>query len=1131
MTEAELKQLKDLYSEKIEAYLDAGHGECYLANPEIAEIVAHAFAHFNGERYQLHAWSIMPTHAHVVVETMSGWPLENICHSWLSFTANEANKALKRTGQFWQHEPYDHLIRSEEEYVKQIHYVWKNSEKAGLLDWQWRWVAKVAEPSWFGNTEPDSGRTILVRNNQEEPHQDAVPEPSWFGNKKSNIPDIIPNQDDSATAENSGFPNLGGSATAENSGIPNQDGSATVWTPAAGTFAAWPQHLRELKTLDPCCGSGHFLVSALLMLAPMRMALEGLSAREAVDAVLRENLHGLEIDRRCVELAAFALALTAWRFPDAGGYRPLPELQIACSGLSVSVAKEEWKGLALDKHNLRIALDWMYETFRDAPVLGSLLDPAKTSAAKIVQWDELAQTLQQALSQEQSDEQHEAGVVAQGLAKAATLLADKYHWVITNVPYLSRGKQSDILRDFCEEHYLAAKNDLATVFLDRCLELCFKNGTSCIVIPQNWLFFTGYKKFREKLLKNDTWHIIARLGAQSFQTPMWDYNVQLISISRGIIDAQTNDLFVNRRLQSWIHGIDVSDSHSVEDKVTSITKSIIYRVEKAKQMQNPDSRIAFTDFSNESWLSAIADYGKGSTTGDAPRFLLHFWEFPEIRKEHVPWLNSPDGISIWSGRNYVCKVPLNYAELTSQFGCRLHGQNVLRRLGVVVNKMQHLEPFLYRGEVFDDKICPICPKDESLIPVIWCYIESDDYRNNVRAVDQALKVTAATLTKVPFDLAYWKKVAAEKYPNGLPKPYSDDPTQWLFHGYPGVAEDVAEPSWFGNSEHDALDKFPNQDGSATFSKASSFGTPNQDASATLQATLQIGVARLLGYRWPAELDNAMELSDEARSWVKKSETLLPYADTEGIVCIPPVRGEMKAEDRLENLLAAVYGSAWTAGKKSDLLAVADHAGKSLESWLREKFFVQHCKLFQQRPFIWHIWDGLRDGFSALVNYHKLDRKNLETLIYTYLGDWINQQKLNVASNVAEPSWFGTPEHDALDKFPNQDDSATKLAAAENLQKRLELILEGEAPYDIFVRWKPLEQQPIGWNPDLNDGVRLNIRPFVTAQVLRFYKKPQLNISWDKDRGKDVESAPWYHLFGGDRINDYHLSLVEKRAGK
>ena len=143
------------------------------------------------------------------------------------------------------------------------------------------------------------------------------------------------------------------------------------------------------------------------------------------------------------------------------------------------------------------------------------------------------------------------------------------------------------------------------------------------------------------------------------------------------------------------------------------------------------------------------------------------------------------------------------------------------------------------------------------------------------------------------------------------------------------------------------------------------------------------------------------------------------------------------------------------------------------------------------------------------------------LLLGYLGDWINRQKRNIASSV--------------------DGAQEKLAAAEMLQKRLELILHGEKPYDVFVRWKPLAEQAIGWHPDLNDGVRMNIRPFLSvpdvgkrdAGVLR--DKP--NIKWEKDRGKDVESAPWYELGlqydgkPGDRINDHHLTLDEKRKAR
>ena len=103
-----------------------------------------------------------------------------------------------------------------------------------------------------------------------------------------------------------------------------------------------------------------------------------------------------------------------------------------------------------------------------------------------------------------------------------------------------------------------------------------------------------------------------------------------------------------------------------------------------------------------------------------------------------------------------------------------------------------------------------------------------------------------------------------------------------------------------------------------------------------------------------------------------------------------------------------------------------------------------------------------------------------------------------------------------DEEPGAD---ARLSAAEGLKKKIELILEGEAPYDIYVRWKPLEEQPLGWDPDLDDGVRLNIRPFVEARVLR----SSFNIHWKKDRGTNPD--------GSERLNDIHLTLTEKQQAR
>ena len=260
---------------------------------------------------------------------------------------------------------------------------------------------------------------------------------------------------------------------------------AGAWTPAAGTFDGWPADLKDLRVMDPCCGSGHFLVAVFEILTAMRMETEGLSAADAVDAVLAENLHGLEIDRRCVELAAFALALAAWRYPDAGGYRELPELALACSGLAVSGSRKEWEELANGDGRLRLALAGLHDQFQDAPVLGSLINPKKSAVAGIIEGPELTEALEAALGVERTEEAHEAGVVAHGIARAARMLAGKYHWVVTNVPYLARGKQDETLKAFCEQQYPKAKNDLATVFLERCLEFCSDGGhTSSVVCPR-----------------------------------------------------------------------------------------------------------------------------------------------------------------------------------------------------------------------------------------------------------------------------------------------------------------------------------------------------------------------------------------------------------------------------------------------------------------------------------------------------------------------------------------------------------------------------------------------------------------------------------------------------------------------
>jgi len=137
-----LDEIERDYFRKMESYLDRGQGECWLKQPDIADLVAGALRFFADQRYRLDAWVVMPNHVHVVFWPMPNETLSAIVQSWKRYTAREANKILGRTGQtFWQPEPYDHWIRNDVEHARCCRYVLNNPVKARLCaearDWKW----------------------------------------------------------------------------------------------------------------------------------------------------------------------------------------------------------------------------------------------------------------------------------------------------------------------------------------------------------------------------------------------------------------------------------------------------------------------------------------------------------------------------------------------------------------------------------------------------------------------------------------------------------------------------------------------------------------------------------------------------------------------------------------------------------------------------------------------------------------------------------------------------------------------------------------------------------------------------------------------------------------------------------
>ena len=134
---AELRVLKDeeqkrLLRFRIEKYLDQGYGSCFLKDEQIAFMVQNALLKFDGVRYRLHAWVVMPNHLHLLMTRFDEFEIKNLMQAFKSYTAHQANKILGRKGEFWMDDYFDRWTRDERHFRATVRYIENNPVKAGL---------------------------------------------------------------------------------------------------------------------------------------------------------------------------------------------------------------------------------------------------------------------------------------------------------------------------------------------------------------------------------------------------------------------------------------------------------------------------------------------------------------------------------------------------------------------------------------------------------------------------------------------------------------------------------------------------------------------------------------------------------------------------------------------------------------------------------------------------------------------------------------------------------------------------------------------------------------------------------------------------------------------------------------
>jgi hypothetical protein len=963
-------------------------------------------------------------------------------------------------------------------------------------------------------------------------------------------------------------------------------------TPPAGNppVEREPKRVRDLTLIDPCCGSGHFLVRAFDLFAQL-YAEEGIEKPEDVPGlILERNLYGADIDRRAVQIAALALYLKGCELAGAD-FRPRKLNLVACdiaippdppADFLASLPEPELKELARS----------LWAGLAGIRTFGSLLHPERAvneafarlkARGKGTLWEDdtdwaakrahFITGLRRAFTAAAGDTDLGTRLFGEEASRgldALQVLGRRYDVVVTNPPYAGFRKFSPEIRDGIRAMSPISTLDLYVAFIDRCRALATPGGVVGMITPQSWLTSTRTLDLRASLA--EMWpRTVVGLGQGVFDDAAlvfagaftWqavrgeDRFLQTCRVANRPFDRALRDRVSGGALEAW--SVALIRSLPTIPFLPDAPPSLIELMSSATTVGS------YVDFVDGTWggdneVSArrvwevdTAAVGQGWAVMSAGKGYARWWRPDDQVTLQAEGL--PTGVRWEYGRVAGGKLSARWGTPTSTHLAGVVGLYPKRHtdgrtvaaIGAVLNSRVgnlYLRT-LVSGLNFNPGYCariPVAPKvdvpevaelcdlavnlarrEHDVLGVATGSHPNADARSGTGAVRLA---TEAALDRwVALAYAYGSIDALDEF---IPRPAGWNPLlvgydalpepppgieipegltdflatlehrelspaelakvkarlRALYEAGPGAKEEVEEPAAKGDDEDEeagavlgARIPIPTETFLEELSvkmelhpisvhwlleelKAEGVVSPPL-RKAELEEYIDITLVRMLGYRWPEQ--DAYE--------AEHGPILDPdLVDPDGIIPLVPCGNEPVAEERVRTRLVRQLGD---DGADAFLADLKRYTKRDLADWIRRDFFRAHTKRFKNRPIAWHLRSP-EGAFEALVLYHRLSRETLQKLRVTYAGDRLarlraDQQHAKERGDAATVTQLQVAIEDV-----------------EAFRQTLADIEQGtELRHRIRCRWKGETEagRPGPYAPDIDDGVKVNIRPFQESGLL------------------------------------------------
>ena len=846
---------------------------------------------------------------------------------------------------------------------------------------------------------------------------------------------------------------------------------------------------KQIKCIDPCCGSGHILAYLFDVLVQIYKSY-GYTTREAVESIVKNNLYGLDIDDRAAQLAYFAVMMKACKYDsrflkhkDEEGNPNIPQPNVYAIRESNDVDKYALDYFVGGDAKLKGAMDSIIKEMQDAKEYGSILNINPVDfAALYARFDEVRDDISISKETVLND--------LLPLVQVAEFLAQKYDVVVTNPPYMAVSNAGAKVNDYVRKNYPDEKVDMYAVFIYKCGQMAKKNAFQAMITQHGWMFLGSFERMRVKKIKQDIINMV-HLGARAFE----EIGGEVVQTTSFVFRISSIPYYVGR----YARLIEPTTQDGKENLFLS--GETIYTSSKESYTSIPGSPVAYwisrklSQAFSDKLLGDYAQTKQGFATGNNDLFL-RFWHEVDSENSALNLLSKEEAITStlkwfpcnkggsfrkWYGNNmYLANWANDGAQMRNFKGSVIRNPQFYFKEGITWSSLANQLSLRYspKGFLFESKGS-------------MCYTNgSVDIRYllgllNSKVASEALSILSPTLdfhegpmSKVPVifskensELIMYQVDECIELSH---KDWDSFETSWDFVKHPFIRPVTTVADAFVQWEVECNNRFSQLKANEEelnrifidiYGLQDELTPEVEDKDVTVRkADLQRDIKSLISYavgcmfgRYSLDVDG---LAYAGGDW-DESKYITYSADKDNIISI--CDDEYFNDDmvgRFVKFIETVYGSDTL---EENLKFIADVLGgkgqprEVIRNYFLNDFYADHCKIYQKRPIYWMFDSGKKNGFKALIYMHRYQPDTIARIRTDYVHEQQSRYRTAIADMENRIANASTSERVKLNKALNRlKDQDTELRTYEEKIHHL-------ADQMIAI--------------DLDDGVKVNYAKF------------------------------------------------------